>query len=122
MWEDDAIVAAQLRHFEQADPEYAKRVELARPPCNAGVAGSQPLGGPDGPRGTTVLLNEGVCTASLRRQRRCALAERYHCPPGGNKPIPAVMHVYHHPQNEPEARFNAVSIPDTAPARFPSPC
>ncbi|MFQ2740855.1 catalase [Aeromonas caviae] len=27
--EDDAIVAAQLRHFEQADPEYAKRVELA---------------------------------------------------------------------------------------------
>ena len=27
--EDDAIVAAQLKHFEQADPEYAKRVELA---------------------------------------------------------------------------------------------
>ncbi|MOA03249.1 Catalase [compost metagenome] len=27
--EDDAIVAVQLRHLEQADPEYAKRVELA---------------------------------------------------------------------------------------------
>ena len=27
--EDDAIVQAQLKHFEQADPEYAKRVELA---------------------------------------------------------------------------------------------
>ncbi|MNH12214.1 Vegetative catalase [compost metagenome] len=27
--EDDAIVQAQLRHFEQADPEYAKRVSMA---------------------------------------------------------------------------------------------
>ena len=57
-----------------------------------------------------------VCTASLRRQRRCALAERHHYPPVVIN-LPAVMHLYSPIKTEPEAPFfHAVSIPDAAPS------
>ena len=94
------------------------------PPCNAESQAAnlcQQNGGLMAPvLARRSLLNEGVVPPAYGRQRRCALAERHHCPPVviksacGNARLVTT-------KRSPRSDFNAVSIPDAAPSRFP-PC